>query len=371
GRNVALRQSALQSSSYKNKTVSYNASLAVDGERQSDFDSNSCAQTDLLDPSPNWNVTLSQPHLVNRYVLYNNNQDQDQLQSFILSSFNKDNIVVDNYIVPKIAQAIYYGTSLSLSVSFVKIYTHESNKVLTLCEVEMYGDSLCPFNMYGIECDKQCNCASKIETCYVATGGCPSGCAAGYHGPGCQNACPIHKWGVDCLNQCSTNCVDGMCNRIDGSCDRGCELGFTGLNCAQALPLSDCDESCANECSEHCINRSCHRVNGICDKGSYSYDDRLGVGIGIGIAIMCVVGTLLVVIIIFVLMRYRKHRNYGVSKESPPTQPETTVDLPKNKYDSLNLFEDSTYAQPSVSLERREPNSTSRPHHKDNTYDEI
>lgn len=47
-------------------------------------------------------------------------------------------------------------------------------------------DAECPTGQYGRECHNSCNCAKNGENCFVSTGGCPSGCAAGYHLEGCQ-----------------------------------------------------------------------------------------------------------------------------------------------------------------------------------------
>ena len=34
-------------------------------------------------------------------------------------------------------------------------------------------------------CERQCNCASPTESCFVHSGGCPTGCAHGYTGGDC------------------------------------------------------------------------------------------------------------------------------------------------------------------------------------------
>ncbi|CAL1532173.1 unnamed protein product, partial [Lymnaea stagnalis] len=68
GRNVALKQRAVQSSDYNNI---YIADKAVDGNRNTDIGQNSCTRTNDPDAQPNWNVKFSNIKLVNRYVLFN------------------------------------------------------------------------------------------------------------------------------------------------------------------------------------------------------------------------------------------------------------------------------------------------------------
>ncbi|CAL1544888.1 unnamed protein product, partial [Lymnaea stagnalis] len=54
--------------------------------------------------------------------------------------------------------------------------------ILTLCEVEIFGDSVCQRDKftYGRDCEHICNCAVEGEKCFVSTGNCPSGCKAGF-----------------------------------------------------------------------------------------------------------------------------------------------------------------------------------------------
>lgn len=71
---------ALQSSTFVDSgndyTVMYNdsrASNAVDGNTSPEFNNKSCTHTDNNDKKPEWNLTLSGTHIVNRYVIYNRN----------------------------------------------------------------------------------------------------------------------------------------------------------------------------------------------------------------------------------------------------------------------------------------------------------
>ncbi|CAL1534178.1 unnamed protein product, partial [Lymnaea stagnalis] len=70
GRNEALKQTAVQSSTYIKEGADLGlASHAVDGDTRSFFKSKTCTHTE--DSTPNWNVTFSRSHTINRIVLYN------------------------------------------------------------------------------------------------------------------------------------------------------------------------------------------------------------------------------------------------------------------------------------------------------------
>ncbi|CAL1532183.1 unnamed protein product [Lymnaea stagnalis] len=264
GRNVAVRQMTSQSSNYSENGVAYDSSRAVDGNTDSDFSHGKCSHT-LKATDSNWNVTFSRPPLVNRYVLYNRGNLQERLLNFSLSSFNQEKDLVFAYSIPPKQQLTYAVTSPPELVSYVKMFTNVS-QILTLCEVEIYGDSVCPTNQFGLECNKSCNCESKAETCFVATGGCPSGCAAGFHGDGCGKNCSQGRWGVDCINQC-THCTNKTCDRINGTCDLGCEDGYKGDTCDDKCSSLTWGKDCSHQCSPQCFNKSCNITNGVCLSG--------------------------------------------------------------------------------------------------------
>ncbi|CAL1532172.1 unnamed protein product [Lymnaea stagnalis] len=266
GRNVAVKQMTSQSSIYSESGIIRYSSLAVDGNSDSDFSIGSCSHTSPDEAASNWNVTFSRPQLVNRYILYNRRDFQERLLNFSLSSLNPDKGVVFTYSIPPKVQLIYAVTSSPELVSFVKIFTNVT-QILTLCEVEIYGDSVCSTNRFGLDCDKSCNCENKTETCFVATGGCPSGCAAGFYGDGCQNECLELTWGSGCLNNCSSHCVNKTCDKRDGTCDNGCEAGYFMHTCNQTCPSATWGKGCQNDCSDHCLDNPCNVTNGRCDSG--------------------------------------------------------------------------------------------------------
>ncbi|CAL1532181.1 unnamed protein product, partial [Lymnaea stagnalis] len=264
GRNVALKQRAVQSSEYSDKNI---ANKAVDGNRNTDFTKDSCTHTAVLDAQPNWNVQFLTNKLVNRYVLFNRANNMPRLRQANISSYNADNKLVFNYILPDADQIVFVLTDVTTNVHNVTIYAGYTNSlILTLCEVEIYGDSVCSTDHFGLECDKSCNCEKKTETCFVATGGCPSGCAAGFYGESCQKNCSPGKWGVDCINQCS-HCKNKTCDRFQGTCNLGCEDGYKGETCNDECSSFTWGKDCSNKCSPQCFNKSCNITNGVCLSG--------------------------------------------------------------------------------------------------------
>ncbi|GFR79270.1 scavenger receptor class F member 2 [Elysia marginata] len=70
-------------------------------------------------------------------------------------------------------------------VSGVRIDVGPGKDILTLCEVEAFGD--CPFGTYGFGCSKQCSmgCAGSDHACDQFDGRCDS-CRPGYVGKYCN-----------------------------------------------------------------------------------------------------------------------------------------------------------------------------------------
>ncbi|CAL1532167.1 unnamed protein product [Lymnaea stagnalis] len=270
GRNVALKQRAFQSSIYKENGMSVDASNAVDGNRTSYLPYNSCTHTGLSDPSPQWNLTLSRPQLVYRYDIYNRDPLGERIFEFIVTGLSPDGLPVMNYTIPRILKPLYSIISNPSVISGLRVYITQREKILSLCEVEIYGDSACEAFNYGFECNKPCHCENKAETCHVATGACPSGCAAGFYGEECLTPCPTLTWGVDCVRECSVHCVNQTCHRMTGACDFGCHVGYSGDNCTYECANSTWGKDCSGFCSSQCWNRTCNVFTGVCTNGCNS-----------------------------------------------------------------------------------------------------
>ncbi|CAL1536344.1 unnamed protein product [Lymnaea stagnalis] len=236
GRNVALRQYASQSSTYSKMGYNLARALnAVDGSTLSSYSSGSCSRTDVEDPNPSWTLSFQIPQIVNRLVIYNNYEINDThccpggLHEFKITSSNGDVIYEFNSsdVTLKHPQKMYNILVSSINQDPITSVTIESTvtddfhtfeRFIALCEVEIYGDSMCPFGKYGRDCRGTCRCAVDGESCFVTTGGCQSGCAPGYYGEGCVNVCPEGTWGIDCREKCSVDCLS-FCNVKNGDCD--------------------------------------------------------------------------------------------------------------------------------------------------------
>ncbi|BFZ21555.1 hypothetical protein BsWGS_24594 [Bradybaena similaris] len=275
GRNIALNETARQTSTYTDGSISYSADLSVDGDRNPYFYRGSCSATDI-NSQGSWNVTFSQPRSVNRYLIYNRDvSNSARLLGFVLESFT-DTTEVFNYTNGQEILPVYTVTHQNLNISIVKITSGAHDIIMQMCEMEIYGDSLCDKTHYGRECEKTCNCYGG-QPCFVSTGGCPSGCAVGYQGENCSLPCSPGTFGLACLRNCSEFCRNkttsvGSCNNVDGTCEDGCEDGYQGSNCTWECDPGKYGPGCGNTCSDHCLStsgggRSCGHVNGTCLNG--------------------------------------------------------------------------------------------------------
>ncbi|CAL1536664.1 unnamed protein product [Lymnaea stagnalis] len=275
GRNVALRQATAMTSQH----TFYNARI-YGPDKGVDGNTKTCMSTQLTyynrDPQPTWQVQLSQPVLINRYVLYNTGHNQE-LRGFVIQSFNANDELIFQYQDQE-PQPQHVYTILSLGVKqpikTVRVLATEPTdnghavKWLNFCELELYGDSSCQPGQYGRECEGSCKCSVTGETCMTNTGKCLSGCAAGFYGDGCTSGCPATKYGVDCLLNCSVDCYNQLCNPVTGKC-YDCEPRRSGNFCANALPV--CDKGwfgprCQYKC--HCTDDDCDDIYGNCRNGA-------------------------------------------------------------------------------------------------------
>ncbi|GFO34060.1 multiple epidermal growth factor-like domains 6 [Plakobranchus ocellatus] len=157
------------------------------------------------------------------------------------------------------------------------VSTWKRHDVLTLCEVQVFGDSTnitylkteswCGLGWYGPLCEQKCNCRDGVQ-CLSSNGGCLGGCKRGYKGVTCDQACEAGAYGVNCENQCSKNCLDKSqpCDRGSGACKGGCDPPFIAPLCHYkgcARPGwfgEDCEFQC------HCMPESqgCNNLTGEC-----------------------------------------------------------------------------------------------------------
>ncbi|CAL1548693.1 unnamed protein product, partial [Lymnaea stagnalis] len=189
----------------------------------------------------------------------------------------------------------------------------------------------------------------------VATGACPSGCAAGSYGDGCHSSCPAQSWGPDCLSLCSVFCVNQSCLPENGACVYGCVPGYKGTYCVDACPLRRWGQDCKEYCSDQCLDQTCNRFNGVCNNSSddrFTYvngtqgcscDDRFGMGFGIGIAVSCVVGLVIAGIISCIFKRRHQNAKQDVPDGNRDSANNGPQRLPMHNYDTLNAYDSKGY----------------------------
>ncbi|XP_059168902.1 uncharacterized protein LOC131950694 [Physella acuta] len=325
GRNVALKQATVQSSDYSDLRGVYLSSKAVDGNNSGNILELSCSHTQS-ESFNFWKVFFNRPYDINRYVIYNRDNLRERLSGFVLVTRDSVNRSLFTFTDPAVNMdvGVYNITS---KTSVAATYTQISGTTfLTLCEVEIYGDNHCSQIYFGLECNMNCNCMNPTEKCFVATGGCRSGCAAGYQGEGCLQECGATTYGINCSLRCSINCLRQQCHHINGSCEE-CVAGREGAFCEEGCVSGLYGDTCQyNE-----TDLWCNKFNGTCVYGLgdvlhgnvRSNDDRLAEGIGIGIGIMCVV-FLVVAVAMFIIRRCVTTTNLTVEIRPREQQSETT-----------------------------------------------
>ncbi|XP_055862158.1 uncharacterized protein LOC106068399 isoform X6 [Biomphalaria glabrata] len=262
GRNVALRQSTWMSS--VSTLYSKTAASVVDGVGHNSSAATTCVSTSQEDRTPRLIVTMARPVYFSRYILVNPAPTQMRSNSLLVEAFTFKNVIIENHTAanpnPPSKTTVITPRQRD-SVNRLEITS--LNGTLWLCEVEIYGDVICPTGTYGLDCDMPCHCANATETCFVSTGQCRSGCARGTQGEGCTQACGPGQHGVDCKEQCSQNCVDKICNGTTGQC-HSCVHGFTGDMCDQVCTKGYYGPNCVHMCPQNCQDMQCDAVDGHC-----------------------------------------------------------------------------------------------------------
>ncbi|CAL1534176.1 unnamed protein product [Lymnaea stagnalis] len=277
GQNEALKQTAVQSSTYINEGIDLGlASHAVDGNTNSFFYSKTCTHTN--DPSPNWKVAFSQPQAINRIVLYNRFDSSDKpccperLIHFGLQTFNASNKTMFSYQDPWDIAMLIYTVIVPISqrnIPISGIFVNSSEVFLTLCELQAFEE--CANGLWGLDCNNTCNTSCKTS-CHVETGFCPS-CNGSSNPPSCNQGCISGQWGLNCKQNCSINCYNQSCNTQTGVCDKGCNGYSDSPNCSIQCVSGKWGLNCTQSCSSSCYNKSCNSQTGVCDVGCNGYSD--------------------------------------------------------------------------------------------------
>ncbi|KAH9489060.1 hypothetical protein Btru_059370 [Bulinus truncatus] len=141
GRNVVLRQTAVQTSTY----FTSEASLAVDGNTDSLFYEGTCTHTGMTDTNPSWTLTLDSVKSVQRFVLYNRGDCcYNRLNNFTLETMDVNYTMLWTYQDTRGTLLVYTVSKAQIKNAFKirispVIKSTEQLFVLTLCEVEVYG----------------------------------------------------------------------------------------------------------------------------------------------------------------------------------------------------------------------------------------
>ncbi|KAL3878266.1 hypothetical protein ACJMK2_030631 [Sinanodonta woodiana] len=281
GRSLAYRRFANQTSDFYSG-VAY---MAVDGETYKvDGVSETCTHT-LNEMSPRWMVDLEQVYYISRIDIINR-QDccPERLAGFSIF-FARNGSFVMVYKHPNVTPGkITEVTNMSSDKArFIQIQLLDtSTRILTLCEVFIYGD--CPDNLCGWSCESPCFCANLVDKRNKIDGYCPSGCAENWNGSKC-NLCSIDRGDV-CVNICG-KCRQGtLCNATDGTCVDGCQPGWWNLSCRSQCNYcnknttctrleGNCSECsigkwgpyCEHNCTDCMVATGCNISNGICLQG--------------------------------------------------------------------------------------------------------
>ncbi|XP_059176848.1 uncharacterized protein LOC131956430 [Physella acuta] len=147
GRNVAVKQSASQDSTYTDYGGSSNASNAVDGNRNRDLFKGSCMHTKKQtgDQPHYWTVNFSgEEYRINRYVLYSRWDTYPsttccpkRISGFTLTSWNNKGDQVFTYTAPEALALVHTVVSGSRDVAGVNVTLDVD--YLNFCEAEVYG----------------------------------------------------------------------------------------------------------------------------------------------------------------------------------------------------------------------------------------
>ncbi|GFO39317.1 multiple epidermal growth factor-like domains 10 [Plakobranchus ocellatus] len=333
GRNMALNQATRESSTYGMGTH-WGSYRAVDGTpRYSSmiaFSQRTCSHTVPNRPGLAWwRVTFSNDVEINRFVIYNRRDCCEvRLVNFTLQALASSNSnVTYSYtdsggpaqLVYTVVPAPVIGFPVKCVQFDVSKNTHSEN-IMTLCEVYVFGEGVCPAGKFGRQCERDCNCADQTDACFVSTGGCPSGCAAGYTGEDCYTQCNRGSYGKDCSKACSVHCAGDAnpCNHVNGTCEQGCENGYLTPLCTPTCPRDRYGAGCNETCSEHCAGQLniCDHRDGTClfgceegygppkcDEGeseqSSGSEQSADIITGVVVAAVAVVGAAVVLMIFF------------------------------------------------------------------------
>uniref|UniRef100_K1R9F3 Fucolectin-1 n=1 Tax=Magallana gigas TaxID=29159 RepID=K1R9F3_MAGGI len=147
--NRALNKPAKQSSTYTWSGVTYSSNLAVDGNNGTDFVVDKCSHTATGENSPWWRVDLQAVYFIKSVRIFNRGMDiygidtSDRLRDVTITvglTESDVNTPCGVFAGPgTLSQVVDIDCSSVPKGRFVKI--SKTTKILTLCEVEVFGYS--------------------------------------------------------------------------------------------------------------------------------------------------------------------------------------------------------------------------------------
>ncbi|XP_059154835.1 uncharacterized protein LOC131940224 [Physella acuta] len=180
------------------------------------------------------------------------NKHPELLAGFVLEALDrKSGLLQHIYRDPrKHGEEIYHWSIKGVLADHVQIYLTKV-EVITLCEVELFGDNKCEHQYFGLECNRICNCRNVKDSCMPSTGACPSGCAVGYKGEDCSLKVPcdpppiitnghwsscLHEFEGVCLMLCNTGYKVQDISSFDGCMEDwyGPHCLYKAENCSEA-----------------------------------------------------------------------------------------------------------------------------------------
>ncbi|KAH9515230.1 hypothetical protein Btru_013958 [Bulinus truncatus] len=285
GRNIAYKQTATQTSTHTEASLKRPASLAVDGNTDSDYYKLSCSHTGPLDYTPRFELKLQSAYVVNRFVLYNREPTSvivsKRIKGFLIQTHDDSNKVVGQYKDNSSSYSLVYYINVNSSSPVTSISINETevltptdlHPILTICELEAYGE--CPPGRWSLPCTRQCN-SSCPTSCHIDDGSCGSVCVGYRNPPDCTDACSAGNWGINCGNNCSNRCVESSCDSTSGLCKRGCTGYRDPPYCTQDCNTGWWGVNCSSKCAINCYTSDCNHTTGHCSygcKGGYTPPD--------------------------------------------------------------------------------------------------
>ncbi|XP_055884569.1 uncharacterized protein LOC106070736 isoform X1 [Biomphalaria glabrata] len=272
GRNIAYGQHASQSSDWTLSRLVFRADVAVDGNTNSIMEVGSCTHTEK-EIAPSWNLTLQSNYVIKRFTIYNRGDGhEERLQGFVINTYDENRARIGYYedrsgLCNVLIYFINLNGNVNDTVNVISIRLNGEQKILTLCEVEAYGE--CPSGKWSLQCGKLCP-ASCPKTCDRDTGACNTVCFGYSNPPQCDTVCASGKWGINCRNTCNNGCFEGKCNIRTGLCDKGC-MGYSDAPyCGSECSKDRWGINCSNICSQNCYYSTCDSFTGHCDQGCLS-----------------------------------------------------------------------------------------------------